>query len=399
LVLLDGSVALVEEVEHLAGVELGSAAEPVGGGGLGGGEEVVLCGLGDLVLAALGVCEAPVGHVEARLDEVAGLFGVGDDLLVEGDGSGAVAGVLGEVGDFQAEDVVVWVLVGEAFLDDDGFLIAAVVTQEEGERGAGFYGCDYAVGGGVSEEGEAFFLVAAYAGDAYHDANEAGEAGDGELLDADGHLGVSVVGVDAEGLLAVVAGGQALAGGGYVAVVDEGDEGGVHAASVTACEVGVGVVGIGFYLLVGESDGGVGEGFDAVARGLWDVDGALVGEEGVVRVVGGVEEILTVELAEDERHEDVAGGDDALWMGLLEGFEAGEGSVEVEDVEVVACVAEFGKEVDGVGVGGGVVGLGAGGKGQREGEDEGEDFEAAFYGSSPGSRGNCFCTATGLLTR
>src|SRR6202034_3394677 len=131
------------------------------------------------------------------------------------------------------------------------------------------------VGGGVAEEVEAFFLVAAYTGYADHDANEAGEAGDGELLDSDGHLGIGIVGINAEGLLAVVAGGEALAGCGDVAVVDKGDEGGVHAASVTACEVGVGVVGIGFDLLVGESDGGIGDGFDAVARGLGDVDWAL----------------------------------------------------------------------------------------------------------------------------
>ncbi len=95
LVLLDGFVALVEEVEHLAGVELGAAAEPVGAGGLGGGVEVVLCGFGDLVLSALGVGEAPVGHVKAGFDEVARLLRVGDDLLVESDGSRAIAGVFG----------------------------------------------------------------------------------------------------------------------------------------------------------------------------------------------------------------------------------------------------------------------------------------------------------------
>ena len=118
---------------------------------------------------------------------------------------------------------------------------------------------DDAVGGGFAEEIEAFFLVAADAGDADHDAKEAGEAGDGELLDSDGHLGVGVVGIDLEGLLAVAAGGEALAGGGDVAVIDEGDESGVHAAGIASGEVGVGVVGIGFDLLVAECDGGVGE--------------------------------------------------------------------------------------------------------------------------------------------
>ena len=33
--------------------------------------------------------------------------------------------------------IVVGVLVGEAFLDDDGLGVAGVVAQEEGERGAG----------------------------------------------------------------------------------------------------------------------------------------------------------------------------------------------------------------------------------------------------------------------
>src|SRR5580765_6766027 len=96
-VLLDGAVALVEEVEHLAGVELGSAAEPVTALGLRGGVEVVLGGVAEQVLAALGVGEAEVGHLQARVDEVAGLAGVFEDALVGGDGGGAVAFVLGEV--------------------------------------------------------------------------------------------------------------------------------------------------------------------------------------------------------------------------------------------------------------------------------------------------------------
>ena len=307
-----------------------------------------------MVLAALGVGEAEVGHLQAGVDEVAGLLGVGEDLFVDGDGAGAVAGVLGEVGLFEAEEIVVGILDGEAVLDDDGLGVAGVVAEEEGEGGAGFDGGDDAVGGGFAEEVEAFLLVAGDAGDADHDAEEAGEAGDGELLDADGHLGVGVVGIDLEGLLAVVAGGEALAGGGDVAVVDEGDEGGVHAAGVSAGEVGVRVVGVGFDLLIAEGDGGVGEGLDAVAGGLGDGDVAFGGEEGVVRVVGGVEEILTVEFAEDEHHEDVAGGDGALGIGFLDGFEAGEGAVVVEVVEVLVGLADLGGEVDGVGVGGGI---------------------------------------------
>lgn len=246
------------------------------------------------------------------------------------------------------------------------------------------------MGGGFAQEVETFLFVAADAGDANHHANEARKTGDGELLDTDGHLGVVVVGVDAECLLAVVAGGEALAGGGDVTVFGEGDEGGVHAAGVSAGEVCVGVVGIGFDLLVGESNGGVGERFDAVACALGNVDGALVGQEGVVGVVGGVEEVLIIELAEDERLEDEGGDDGALWIGFLDGLEAGEGSVVVEDVEVVVGFADLGSEVDGVSVGGGIVGLGAGwnsgggsGQGYEGGEDEGAEFYAAFYGSSP----------------
>jgi hypothetical protein len=186
-------------------------------------------------------------------------------------------------------------------------------------------------------------------------------------------------------------------------VFGEGDEGGVHAASVSAGEVCVGIVGIGFDLLVGEGDGGVGERFDAVACGLGNVDGSLVGEEGVVGVVGCVEEVLIVEFAEDERLEDVGGDDGALWIGLLDGFEAGEGSLVVEDVEVIVGFADLGSEVDGIGVGGRVVGLGVDwrrrdgdGDGERgEGyENKGEDFYAAFYGASPWGAKN-LCSAGG----
>ncbi len=165
-------------------------------------------------------------------------------------------------------------------------------------------------------------------------------------------------------------------------MVDQGDEGGVHAAGVSAGEVGVGVVGVVFDLLVGHGDGGAGELLDAVAGGLGDGDAALGGEEGVVRVVGGVEEVLVVELAEDEHHEDVAGGDGALGIGLLDGFEAGEGAVVVEVVEVLVGLADLRGEIDGVGVGI-ADGLGEGrqrntwqceGDGEKDG---GEDGDAA----------------------
>jgi hypothetical protein len=141
-------------------------------------------------------------------------------------------------------------------------------------------------------------------------------------------------------------------------VIDQGDEGGVHASRVASGEVGVRVVGILFDLLIAEGDGGVGEGFDALAGGLGNGDAALGGEEAVVGVVGGVEEVLMIELAEDDRHEDVADGDGALRVGSLDGFEAGEGAIVVEVVEVLVGLEDGWGEIDRVSVGGGVELLG-----------------------------------------
>jgi hypothetical protein len=55
---------------------------------------------------------------------------------------------------------------------------------------------------------------------------------------------------------------------------------------------------------------------------LRDGDVALGGEERVVGVVGGVEEVLTIEFAKDYGEEYVADRDDALWIGALDGLEA-----------------------------------------------------------------------------
>jgi hypothetical protein len=91
-----------------------------------------------------------------------------------------------------------------------------------------------------------------------------------------------------------------------------------------------------------------------------------------------------VELAEDERHEDVAGGDGALGVGLLDGFEAGECALIVEVIEAVVGFADLGREIDGVGVGCGVVGVRDGLSCQQERKKkEAEDFNAAFYRCSP----------------
>ena len=166
-------------------------------------------------------------------------------------------------------------------------------------------------------------------------------------------------------------------------MIDEGDEGGVHATSVATGEVGVGVFGIGFDLLVAHGDDRFGELIDAVMDVFGNGDVALGEDEGVVGVVGGVEEVLTVELAEDERLKDVAGGDGGLRVFFLNCFEACEGAVVVEIVEERVGLADLGGEVDGIGVGGGIVGVRAGWGRQQEREKKTEDFDAAFYGSSP----------------
>jgi hypothetical protein len=158
----------------------------------------------------------------------------------------------------------------------------------------------------------------------------------------------------------------------------------VHASSVAASEVGICVVGVGFDLLVGDGDGGVGEGFNACANVGGDRDVALGCEEGIVGVVRGVEEILAVELAKDERLEDVAGGDGALGVGFLDGLEAGEGSFVVEVVEAFVGLADLGGEIDGVGLCGWIVGVGEGLSRQQERKKkEAEVFDAAFYRRSP----------------
>ena len=68
----------------------------------------------------------------------------------------------------------------------------------------------------------------------------------------------------------------------------------------------------------------------------------------------------------------------------LDGFEAGEGAVVVEVVEVVVGLADLRGEIDGVGVGGGIVGVSDNWCCQQNGEEkEAQGFDAAFYGSSP----------------
>ena len=321
--------------------------------------------------------------MEAGLEEVARLFAVGEDFAVDGDGSRAVSRVFGEICDFQTEEIVVGKLIGKTFLDDDRLRVAGVMSKEERESGAGLDWRDDAVGGRLAEQVETFFLVAGNASDADHDSEDAWQASDGELLDPDGHLGVGVAWVNLEGLLAVVAGGQALAGSGDEAVFGKSDEGGVHAPGVASGEVGVGVVWIRLDLLIAEGDSGVGERFDAVACGRQDCDAAFGGEEGIVGIVSGVEQILMGEFAKDERHQDVAGRDGRLGIGLLDSFKTRECPVVVEVVKVIVGLTDLGGEIDGIGVVGRIAGLRVGRSCKEKREEQAQGFDTTFDDSSP----------------
>jgi hypothetical protein len=98
-----------------------------------------------------------------------------------------------------------------------------------------------------------------------------------------------------------------------------------------------------------------------------------------VRVVGGVEQILSIEFAEDNGKENVADGDDALWIGTLGSLETREGAFIVERVEVLEGVADLRGEVDWIGVGGRIEGLAMGRGCQQKSENQAQSFSAAFY--------------------
>ena len=81
-----------------------------------------------------------------------------------------------------------------------------------------------------------------------------------------------------------------------------------------------------------------------------DGDVAFGGEEGIVRVVGGVEQILVVKLAEDGDHLDVAVGHGLLRMGFQDALKADERAVVIEDVKVLVPVMDRGIEVERIGM-------------------------------------------------
>src|SRR6185312_11470574 len=113
-------------------------------------------------------------------------------------------------------------------------------------------------------------------------AEKTREAGDGKLLDADGHVGVGVLRVDLENGLAIVTGLQALVRGGAEGMVRECNERSVHAASVTTGEESVLVVGVLIKARIAHADDFVSERIDLVVRLLRDVDLAFVEDEAVV---------------------------------------------------------------------------------------------------------------------
>jgi hypothetical protein len=74
-----------------------------------------------------------------------------------------------------------------------------------------------------------------------------------------------------------------------------------------------------------------------------------------------------------------------LWVGLLDSLEPGKRSVIVEVVKVFVRLAGLRSKVDGVRVGGGVVGIGGRRACQEKSKREGKDGYAAFYDASPGA--------------
>ena len=81
-------------------------------------------------------------------------------------------------------------------------------------------------------------------------------------------------------------------------------------------------------------------------------------EEPVMRVESGVEQVKAIELAEYNCIEYIIHSLRILGVRRLNLLEAGEGAVVVEIVEVIVSLSDLRREIDGVGVGGGIVGIG-----------------------------------------
>jgi len=89
------------------------------------------------------------------------------------------------------------------------------------------------------------------------------------------------------------------------------------------------------------------------------------------------------ELAKDQRHEDVAGRDGRLGIGLLDSFKARECPVVVEVVKVLVGLADLGGEIDGIGVVGRIAGLRVGRSCKEKREEQAQGFDTTFDDSSP----------------
>jgi hypothetical protein len=85
-----------------------------------------------------------------------------------------------------------------------------------------------------------------------------------------------------------------------------------------------------------------------------------------------------VELAEDEGHLDVVDGHGVAGVVVLDGLETGECAFVVEVVEAVEGVVDLGGEIDGVGVGGGVVRLSVR-ECRENGQQDGKYCHARIY--------------------
>ncbi len=106
---------------------LRAASKPVATGWLRRGREIVRSGFGYVILPTLRVGQPEVGHMQARLEEVPGTVAVSDHVFVERNRSRAIAFILGEVGLFKAEEVVMRKLLGQAALHCQRLRVAAVV--------------------------------------------------------------------------------------------------------------------------------------------------------------------------------------------------------------------------------------------------------------------------------
>ena len=133
-------------------------------------------------------------------------------------------------------------------------------------------------------------------------------------------------------------------------MIGKRNEGCVNALRVAASEQCVLILRVVLEPLVGERRDLVGKVFDPLAIGCGNIDAALVGQEGIVRIVGRVEQILVVEFAKNCDHLRVGVSDRLLRVSLDYLVEAGQRSIVVQIVEVLVAVANHRVEIQRIGV-------------------------------------------------